>query len=381
MALLFFTSQEGFIQLKASAEKAGYEEREEKRMKHKIVGVFFLSLMAVLWLQTEKVGAESIDRWNLTKEYTMEQDSVRYHAYLTKDKQESWIYEAELLDKTKMLDVTVPKTIEGAPVVCLGYTREWYRIDESHEVDWLQNLFGLVNDYWNTEHSGRGILTIKSVVLPDSIREIGPYALACLYNVQYIHLPSNLTELTDGTFYGCENIVKIDFPSKVKIGDIDVFLFCDKLAGLKHETRNLKGNTLIFSGNMVINQTEKTLIQVMPDAKKITIPADVKWIEPTAFKNCSLKTVKVAKKNKSFAVHKRCLYRKKEKQLVLVFGKGSTVTLSKKIKEIGEDVATAKYKIKKLVIPKKIKRFDNWKKPFKANNKKVKIYYCGKRIR
>lgn len=148
-----------------------------------------------------------------------------------------------------------------------------------------------------------------------------------------------------------------------------------------HESQNLANDTLTFSGNMVINQTEKTLIQVMPDAKKITIPAEVKWIEPTAFKNCSLKTVKVAKKNKSFAVHKRCLYRKKEGQLVLVFGKGSTVTLSKKIKEIGEDVATAKYKIKKLIIPKKMERYDNWKKPYVTNNKKVKIYYCGKLIR
>ena len=37
------------------------------------------------------------------------------------------------------------------------------------------------------------------------------------------------------------------------------------LPGLAHETKYLKNDTLTFSGNMVINQTEKTLIQVMPD--------------------------------------------------------------------------------------------------------------------
>ena len=131
---------------------------------------------------------------------------------------------------------------------------------------------------------------------------------------------------------------------------------------------------------MVIDLTEKDLIQVMPDAKKITIPKSVKWIEPAAFKNTSIKTLKVSKKNKYFAVHKRCLYRKAEKELVYVFGKGSTLTLSKKIKEISEDVVVTKAKLKKLIISHKVKRYNNWKKPFVKNNKKIKIYYRGKKI-
>ena len=146
-------------------------------------------------------------------------------------------------------------------------------------------------------------------------------------------------------------------------------------------TKYLKNDTLTFSGNMVINQTEKTLIQVMPDTKKITIPKSVKWIEPAAFKNTSIKTLKVSKKNKYFAVHKRCLYRKAEKELVYVFGKGSTLTLSKKIKQISEDVVVTKTKLKKLIISHKVKRYNNWKKPFVKNNKKIKIYYRGKRVK
>ena len=119
----------------------------------------------------------------------------------------------------------------------------------------------------------------------------------------------------------------------------------------------------------------------VPDTKKITIPKSVKWIEATAFKNTSLKTVKVSKKNKYFAVHKRCLYRKAEKELVYVFGKGSTLTLSKKIKQISEDVVVTKAKLKKLIISHKVKRYNNWKKPFVKNNKKIKIYYRGKRVK
>lgn len=325
--------------------------------------------------------AESLDQWDLTKEYTLEQDSVKYYAYLTKDKKESWIYTAEVLDKEKMLDVVFPKEVEGAPVVCLGYSQELYGAKHQDEsfLDFGITLFGNITEPW---HGGGPIKkNIRSVIIPDTVKDLEGISLAYMDDLQYVHLPAQLTRLENWMFSGDKKLKKIDFPQKVKVIGGDVFEDCKSLRGLMHESKRLANDTLTFSGNMVINQTEKTLIQVMPDEKKITIPANVKWIEPTAFQNCSLQTVKVAKKNKSFAVHKRCLYRKKEGQLVLVFGKGSTVTLSKKIKEIGEDVATAKYKIKKLIIPKKMERYDNWKKPYVTNNKKVKIYYCGKRIR
>lgn len=348
--------------------------------------VFIVFLMTtVLWIKVNEVQASSLNQWDLTKEYTLEKDSVKYHAYLSKNKKESWIYKAELSDRNKMLDVVFPKTIEGLPVTCLGISYElyWSWPDEKGVDSPIRNLFNvpmpLICDL--DDRPSVEVWNVRSVILPDSAKELGPAAFAHMGNLNYVHLPNQLTSLNNFTFYGCKDIRKIDFPTKIKVASSNVFLYCENLKGLMHESKKLTNDTLSFSGNMVINETEETLIQVMSDAKKITIPARVKWIEPTAFHKNSLKTVKVAKKNKSFSVHKRCLFHKKEKDLVLVFGKGSTLTLSKKIKEIGEDVATAKYKIKKLVIPKKLKRIDKWKKPYIANNKKVKIYYCGKRIR
>ena len=153
------------------------------------------------------------------------------------------------------------------------------------------------------------------------------------------------------------------------------------VAGLAKEDGSSVGNITGSSDVLPVEEQLKMIRQMMPDAKKITIPKSVKWIEPTAFKNTSIKTVKVSKKNKYFAVHKRCLYRKAEKELVYVFGKGSTLTLSKKIKQISEDVVVTKTKLKKLIISHKVKRYNNWKKPFVKNNKKIKIYYRGKRVK
>ncbi len=331
------------------------------------------------------VEAETIDRWDLTKEYTLEEGGVKYHAYLTKDGKESWIYKAELLDRQKVLDVVFPKTMQGVPVTYLGDQREVmfeFHREETYLWDCYYTIFGDVIEPWHTEESPLPeVVNVRSLVLPDTVRQIGGGAFACMANMRYVHLPKELAALPDYIFYGCYDLQKIDFPRQVKVDDLHTFEYCDSLAGLAQETRNLIGDILTYSDNMVINKTEKTLIQVMPQAKKITIPANVEWIEPTAFTNTSLTKIKVAKKNKDFAVAKRCLYDKRDKSLLLIFGKGSTVMLSKKIKRIGEDVMVGKYKIKKLILPKKIKRYDKWKKPYIRNNKKIKIYYRGKRIR
>lgn len=198
-------------------------------MKARHIAIFVFLFATILCLRGTESKAESLDQWDLTKEYTLEQGSVKYYAYLTKDRRESWIYKVELLDKKKMLDVVFPKEVEGAPVVCLGYTWELYGKDS--RVEWTQNLFGTtMPDSCDTE--GRPflkLLTVRSVVMPDSVREMGPCAFALMGNLKYVHLSSNLTRLESYTFWGCKDLKKIDFPSKVKIADLNVFLYCDSL--------------------------------------------------------------------------------------------------------------------------------------------------------
>ena len=336
-------------------------------------------------------GKQNLDYWDITKEYMMTNQNVTYHAYLSKDKKESWIFKADVAKDKKNVNVVIPDKIENAPVVMLGFISEFYNIyvpklkipgwDDKNMEEWegYITFFGDIIEPWHGVTPQK--VNVNKIIMPDSVETIGKAAFSYVSSLKYVYLSKQIKEINEFVFVGCKNLEKIDFPISVQILGTKVFQGCKKLAGLNHETKNLKNDTLTFSGNMVINQTEKTLIQVMPDAKKITIPKSVKWIEPTAFKNTSIKTVKVSKKNKYFAVHKRCLYRKAEKELVYVFGKGSTLTLSKKIKQISEDVVVTKTKLKKLIISHKVKLYNNWKKPFVKNNKKIKIYYRGKRVK
>ena len=336
-------------------------------------------------------GKQNLDYWDITKEYMMTNQNVTYHAYLSKDKKESWIFKADVAKDKKNVNVVIPDKIENAPVVMLGFISEFYNIyvpklkipgwDDKNMEEWegYITFFGDIIEPWHGVTPQK--VNVNKIIMPDSVETIGKAAFSYVSSLKYVYLSKQIKEINEFVFVGCKNLEKIDFPISVQILGTKVFQGCKKLAGLNHETKNLKNDTLTFSGNMVINQTEKTLIQVMPDAKKITIPKSAKWIEPTAFKNTSIKTVKVSKKNKYFAVHKRCLYRKAEKELVYVFGKGSTLTLSKKIKQISEDVVVTKTKLKKLIISHKVKLYNNWKKPFVKNNKKIKIYYRGKRVK
>ena len=366
-------------------------------MKVKTILVPIFLLFLVLCLKSNVSTAaevstmERLDYWDITKEYTVAEQDVTYHTYLSKDKKESWIFKADLLNKEKMLDIIIPQKIENAPVVMLGFISEFYNIyvpklkipgwDDKNMEEWegYITFFGDIIEPWHGVTPQK--VNVNKIIMPDSVETIGKAAFSYVSSLKYVYLSKQIKEINEFVFVGCKNLEKIDFPISVQILGTKVFQGCKKLAGLNHETKNLKNDTLTFSGNMVINQTEKTLIQVMPDAKKITIPKSVKWIEPTAFKNTSIKTLKVSKKNKYFAVHKRCLNRKAEKELVYVFGKGSTLTLSKKIKQISEDVVVTKTKLKKLIISHKVKLYNNWKKPFVKNNKKIKIYYRGKRVK
>ena len=90
------------------------------------------------------------------------------------------------------------------------------------------------------------ILNVKSVVMPDTIREMGSCTFGAMGNLKYIHLSDKLTSLKNGTFFGSKDIKKIDFPAKFKVEAANVFGYCDGLPGLAHETKYLKMIRLHF---------------------------------------------------------------------------------------------------------------------------------------
>lgn len=375
------------------------ESKESDFMKMKKILVSMFLLFFALCLKANVSNAaeisamERLDYWDVSKEYTITNQDATYHAYLSKDKKESWIFKADVAKDKKNVKVVIPDKIENAPVVIVGATSGYDEIlakqnlgsvgiqgpDGSYHLDAEVTLWGDMLEPWH--YAGPYKKNIKSITMPDTVTYLGAAAFAYTTSVETIHLSNQLVSLREYTFLECKNLKKIDTSAKVKVEAKEAFTGCSKLTGLAYITKHLDGDTLSFSNNMVIDLTEKDLVQVMPDAKKITIPKNVENIEAAAFVNTNIKSVKVAKKNKKFSVHKRCLYEKKTGELVYIFGKGGVLKLSAKIKKISGDAVVAKAKLKKLIISHKVKRYNNWKKPFVKNNKKIKIYYRGKRVK
>ena len=303
-------------------------------MKIKICIMMMLFATSILLFGGTSIEAtekENIERWDITKEYTVAKQDVTYHAYLSKDKKESWIFKADVAKDKKNVKVMIPDKVENAPVVIVGSTSGYEEIlakqnlgsvgiqgpDGSYHLDAEVTLWGDMLEPWH--YAGPYKKNIKSITMPDTVTYLGAAAFAYTTSLETIHLPNQLASLQNYTFLGCKNLRKIDTSAKVKVEAKEVFTGCDKLAGLTYITKHLQGDTLSFSNNMVIDLTEKDLVQVMPDAKKIIIPKNVKNIEAVAFVNTNIKSVKVAKKNKKFSVHKRCLYEKKTGELVYIF--------------------------------------------------------------
>ena len=174
------------------------------KMKKILVSMFLLffalCLKANVSNAAEISAMERLDYWDVSKEYTITNQDATYHAYLSKDKKESWIFTADLLDKKKMLDIIIPQKIENAPVVRLGYSADLY---QGEEAAWPQNLFGVTMfDYCDADSRPTlEILNVKSVVMPDTIREMGSCTFGAMGNLKYIHLSDKLTSLKNGTFF------------------------------------------------------------------------------------------------------------------------------------------------------------------------------------
>lgn len=361
-------------------------------MKRSILKIVAFVLAVCLWMQApitqaaEKIGILHTDAFML--DGNKECQIYRVHAYSSEKRNCYRILDTEYMRYDANGKELAPERV-WIPVTVLGMPEQNVSgIDYRSKNAVYFNLFGRMIEPWEDYVAPAGDpLTrdgtkIHTIFIPNSVSRFEPAVFARMTDLKTIYLPQGLDSLEKFTFLDCENLEEIVFPDSIEIKDSTVFMGCKKLKGLEKRTKSIKEPlTLSYENDLVTDFDKKTLIQVTPTAKQITIPATVKEIEPLAFAGCNLKTVKVEKGNKTFAVQGRCLYNKKNGKLVLAFGKGDKLTLSKKIKRIDKDSMVAKYKVKKLVLPKKLKRASGWKTAFIENNRNVKMYYCGKRIR
>ena len=158
------------------------------------------------------------------------------------------------------------------------------------------------------EHAFSNCEELESVIMPNSITDIGGGCFERCINLKYIHLSDNLTKLSEETFVSCESLQSIDIPQSVtSIGDqcfvgcfqltninipkslkqlgLGCFYACPNLVAFNVESGNLQFES---SGGVLIS-ADHSQIYAYPAAKKdtvYTVPYGVTTIPANCFAYC-----------------------------------------------------------------------------------------------
>ena len=114
-------------------------------------------------------------------------------------------------------------------------------------------------------------LNLKSISLPESVREIGREAFGGCGQLESIDLPDGLTYISASAFEGCNKLPVVDgirYADTYAIGTV----------GKPQESYTLREGTLIVSNEVLYDIAYKT--------GRITIPEVVNKVDESVFKNC-----------------------------------------------------------------------------------------------
>ena len=116
---------------------------------------------------------------------------------------------------------------------------------------------------------------ITELVIPDSVTTIGRYAFEDCNSVTSITIPNSVTEIGYRAFYGCSSLTDVTTPEQW------IGYAVNNISGLKR----INGKEIIRDGSFIF--LEDTLVWVDRNLESVSIPASVKSIAPTAFKDCT----------------------------------------------------------------------------------------------
>ena len=123
-----------------------------------------------------------------------------------------------------------------------------------------------------------------SVVIPDTVKKIGPHAFDGCKLLKEITIPASVSEIGERAFMDCKALAKVVLQGeKTEIGP-EAFLRCAKLAtaGLKG-TLGGKGYSFEFPW---VEGLPENAFSGMNKLKKVVLPETVKAIGKNAFKGC-----------------------------------------------------------------------------------------------
>lgn len=191
---------------------------------------------------------------------------------------------------------------------------------------------------------GGDIPSLKTIIIPDTVTEIGNGAFMDFYGLEYIDIPTSVTEIGDNAFNGCSQLASITIPNSVtEIGDY-AFRYCSSLQSVSL-TEGLKSiGDYAFSGAYELSN--------------IKLPNSLNDISPTAFFYCeNFCEYLTDVSNPYFSVTDGVLYSKDKTELVSYpYGKkGNEYSVLQGTESIG-DYAIVSNNLDSVYVPQSVEK-------------------------
>lgn len=180
----------------------------------------------------------------------------------------------------------------------------------------------------------------SKLVLPDSLKRIGKYALSYCSSLEEVVLGKSVKEICDCAFENCTNLNKITFNDNLKNICYGVFKNCSKLENIEFPSSLCSINNEIFDGCYRI--------------KEIYLPASLTFIEEKAFHSCpNLEKIEVDPKNKDFCSEDGVLFLKDKTALVVypICKKENTYKIPSETTIIADNAFAFNGLIKEVIFP------------------------------
>ncbi len=318
--------------------------------------------------------------WDISREVKVKQDGYTYHAYLSRDGKESWIYQADSGSDSKTT-LSFPEEIQGAVLTKLGRTPV--------EDDYYDIFGNSVEPYHDVDAWEGGKENVEKVICPPSVKKVMAAAFCGFRNLEEVVLPEHMQKFAEYILFSCLNLKKIVLPLSPDFTESYVAMArCNSIE--KVELPEGSRDYCVKDG-MLLSKDKKTLYQVFVTGETVVVPEGITRIAtgavnathitkirfvrlPSTLKKLDddaildegdyhlsetsrIKSVTVARNNPFLAQENNCIYYRVTGILAVIVGTKKSMTLPEEIRYISDVHSQVGKEIERLVIPAGFKAF------------------------
>lgn len=161
-------------------------------------------------------------------------------------------------------------------------------------------IYSFQNINWNTtlktvllpnsiKSIGRGVFNgcsgLTNITIPNTVKSIGNAAFSGCSSLTSLLLPNTLTSIGEFAFSGCSGLTSVNIPKSVTSIQSRAFMLCSNVSEFTVENDNVYFSSL---DGVLFRKSQDNLLQYPPMKKgNYIIPNSVKYIEDYAFYGCT----------------------------------------------------------------------------------------------